>query len=102
MSDPTALQTQPQTPDIGQQIVGAPEKVWKRLRDTLKVKTREQAVALVAQDETAAEAARTILATTTEDILTRKSQKLPSLLTRGQQTRSPAETLYGGSGGLSI
>ena len=93
MSDPTA---QTQTPDLPQQIASAPGNIWKRLRDALKVKTREQAVQLVGQDEGAAETARMILATATDDILTRKSQA-------GRAApRAPEDTLYGGRGGLAI
>lgn len=102
MSDPTT-QTQPQ--DIGQQISSAPEKIWKRLQAALKVETRQQAIQLVAQDEAAAEAARTILATTTEDILTKRRGSPASLLTSPRR-RSPEEMLYGsppsGRGGLTI
>jgi len=104
MSDPTTQlpQTQQQPQDIGQQIASAPDKVWKRLRDALKVQTRQQAVQLVAQDQAAAEAARTILATSVQDILTRRQSAQPSLLTPPLK-RSPADTMYGkGAGGLTI
>lgn len=99
MSDPTAPQTQPQ--DIGQQIAGATEKIWKRLQAALKVKTREQAVQLVAQDEAAAEAARAILATDIQDILTKRTTAPQSVLT-GSRKRAPADAMYGGGGGLAI
>ena len=103
MSDPTLqTQTQPQQQDIGQQIASAPEKIWKRIRDALKVQTRQQAVQLVGQDQAAAEAARTILATSTEDILTRRQTTAPTLLAASRK-RAPSEVMYGkGAGGLTI
>lgn len=101
MSDPTAQQ---QTPDIGQQITSAPEKLWKRLQAALKVQTREQAVQLVGTDQAAAEAARTILSSASEDILTRKRQPEAAMLTAKRQgtPRAPQDVLYGGGGGLTI
>lgn len=100
MSDPTTQPTQSQPQNIGQLIAGAPDKIWKRVRDALKVQTREQAIQLVGQDQEAAAAARVILETAQEDLLTR--QRTPaggSLLTRSMQRRPAAQVLYGPPGG---
>lgn len=100
MSDPTGQATQPQPKNIGQLITEAPDKLWKRVRDALKVQTREQAVQLVAQDQAAEATARMILETAEEDILTRRrAPTAGSLLTRNTQRRPPAQVLYGPPGG---
>lgn len=90
MSDPATTQTQ----DIGQQISSAPEKIWKRLRDALQVKTREEAVRLVGADDVAAETARTILASS-ETLLTKPLAETKTLLSQAAAPRKgPEEILY--------
>lgn len=91
MSDPASS-----TDDITQQIMQSPDRVWKRLRDALKVQTREEAVRLVGSDDRAAETARTILASSSETVLTRPTEEARSLLGQAAAPRKPAEeVLYG-------
>ncbi|MFA4972473.1 MAG: hypothetical protein WC683_07650 [bacterium] len=94
MSDPAS--TQPQ--DIGQQISSAPDKVWKRLREALRVNTREEAVRLVGSDDVAAEAARSILAGS-ETVLTKPIAETKSMLGQAAAPRrGPEDVLYPSAG----
>lgn len=102
MSDPASS-----TDDITQQIMQSTDRIWKRLRDALKVQTREEAVRLVGSDERAAETARIILAASSETVLTRPVEEGQSLLGKAAAPRKPAgEVLYGKAtrarGGLTI
>jgi len=61
-------------------ILAAPDQTWKKLKSALRVTTKDEAVAMVAQDEKAAALALSIL-----------SNKGKSLLT--QQATVPEETM---------
>ena len=49
-------------PTLAEQIMQASQAAWKRLRQALQVKTREEAINLVNTDEEAATTARSMLA----------------------------------------
>lgn len=81
-----------QAPSLSEQILAAPEPMWKKLRPALGVATREEAAQLVMRDEKAAAVAVSILSPVTEEqgsVLTQP--RASSVLT----TRLPAEKPVG-------
>jgi len=102
MSDPATPTQTTGLQDIAKQIASAPERVWTKIRDLLRVKTRQEAAQIVAQDANAAEAVANILGGG-EDILMRRSKPGESVLTAKRTARSPEGVLYPGmKGGLSL
>lgn len=100
MSDPTTQATSQTQPSVGELISRASEKVWRRLREALGVPTREAAVQLVAQDNQAAETARTILETTPESLLGKDRKPSGKSILGGVANKVPtAQLLYGPKGG---
>jgi hypothetical protein len=58
---PPAAPTAPDVQSLIQQIMAAPEPVWRQLQTALKVKDRNEAAALVQSDPNAAATAQSIL-----------------------------------------
>jgi len=70
-----------QAPSLSDQILAAPELLWKKLRPALGVATREEAAQLVMRDEKAAAVAISILNPVAEEqgsVLTQPSSVLTS------------------------
>ena len=94
--------------DITDQILNAPEELWRRLRAALNVDTREEAVQVVSTDERAAELARSILGGVTAEepgVLTKRATPAASFLTQGARApSSAADVLYSRQrrGGLQL
>jgi len=72
-------------PTLAEQIMQASQAAWKRLRQALQVKTREEAIDLVNTDEEAATTARSILATKSGSALTNAKASTTAL------TRPPVD-----------
>ena len=72
-----------QAPSLSDQILAAPEPLWKKLRPALGVATREEAAQLVMRDEKAAAVAISILNPAAEEqgsVLTQPSSVLTARL----------------------
>lgn len=70
------------------QIMQAPEDVWRRIRSTLQVDTREQAIALAERDSVVAGKIRDILAGGEGSFLTRAPVVEQSFLTAPTATKN--------------
>jgi len=88
-----------QAPSLSDQILSAPEPMWKKLRPALGVATREEAAQLVMRDEKAAALAISILSPAVAEgsVLTESAGRAsPSVLTSSATTPSaPAKRKKG-------
>lgn len=81
---------------LGPAILKAPAPLWAKIKKLLQVETRDEAVAVVGQDQEAYAAVVQILAKTEESVLTRKRVRDESYLTSGKRAETPlAELMYG-------
>jgi uncharacterized protein (DUF2141 family) len=94
MSD---MQAPDQTQSITDLIVNAPEPTWRKLKAQLKVATRDEAVALVAQDEKAASMALSILTSIKGD-----KSLLTQAATMPEETMLTASAKRGKSAGMKF
>lgn len=97
--------TRENAPGLPQMILDAPEPLWKKLSVALGVATRQDAVRLVLEDESAAAMAAKILQGSLEETaLTEAPQaSIPeTALTSPPKKRSAEERLYGGKAKLNI
>ncbi len=98
MSD-ASLPATPNTPDLSQQIMDAPEPLWRKISELLKVRTREEAIQLVESDANVASVVQQIIqgALAGKTALTQgSSTSSPTALTSAPIYIPPAQTLYGG------
>ena len=88
-----------QAPSLSDQILSAPEPMWKKLRPALGVATREEAAQLVMRDEKAAALAISILNPAVAEegsVLTESAGRAPStVLTSAAIPSAPAKRKKG-------
>jgi len=101
MSDVAAIAPaapeQQEAPNVAQMIMDAPQPVWVRISAALKIKTRQEAVQLCAQDPAAASVVIQIIQS--QPALTQGGkQQQQTALTTAPEAAPAAERIYGGGG----
>ncbi len=93
MPDPASQEV-----DLSSQIIDAPQAMWAKIKQLLKVETREQAAAMAEADPTARRAIVDILTGAEETTLTAPRARAESFLTSPAKSKPPlAEQMYGKS-----